>query len=332
MQPNFKEKYRELCRQRADIPLFIQDWWMDAVCGKSNWNVLMHCIDDKPVGVLVYYFIKRKGFLIIVQPVLTQTTGIWLNYPENLSHTRKLDFENAVYNVLINQINELELSYFDQNFNPRYTNWLPFYWKGFMQTTRYSYQITDLSDLNRCFENFTYAKRKQINKAKHALHAVFDMTGENFYSHLEINLKKKQNKAVEYSRSVFMALYDACIKRGQGRIIAVADDVGNIHAALFLVWDSSVAYNLISSINPDFKSSGASTLAVWEAINEMAKYVNIFDFEGSMNKGIENSFRQFGTVQTPYFRIYKHNSQILKMLFALKKYIFYHCYPIKNAD
>ena len=316
---DFKEKYRELCRRRADIPLFIQDWWMDAVCGKNNWNVLMHSIGNRLAGVLVYHLIKRKGFSIIIQPVLTQTTGIWLNYPENQSYTKKLDFENEVCTELINQLDTLEVSYFEQNFNPHYTNWLPFYWKGFVQTTRYSYQITDLSDLNRCFDNFTYAKRKQINKAKRTLHTVFDMTGDDFYNHLETNLKKKKNEDVIYSRTLFLRLYEACIKREQGKIIAVADSDNNIHAALFLVWDGKVAYNLISCINPDFKSSGASTLVVWEAINEMAKYTEVFDFEGSMDEGIEQSFRQFGTVQTPYFRIYKYNSQILKMLFSFKK-------------
>ena len=319
MQTDFKEKYRELCRQRADIPLFIQDWWMDAVCDTNEWNVLMHSIGDKLAGVLVYQLVKRQGFSIIVQPSFTQTTGIWLNYPENVSHTKKLDFENTVCNELINQIEALDVSYFDQNFNPRYTNWLPFYWRDFSQTTRYSYQITDLSDLNRCFENFTYAKRKQINKAKGALHTVFDMSGDDFYTHWEINLKKKKGNSVEHSRAYFLRLYEACTKHKQGKIIAIADDDNNIHAALFLVWDGEFAYNLVSSIDPDFKSSGASTLVVWEAINDMAKHVNVFDFEGSMEKGTERSFRQFGTVQIPYFRIYKYNSQVLRMLLALKK-------------
>ena len=176
-----------------------------------------------------------------------------------------------------------------------------------------------MSDLNRCFENFTYAKRKQINKAKGVLHTVFDMSGDDFYTHWEINLKKKKGNSVEHSRAYFLRLYEACTKHKQGKIIAIADDDNNIHAALFLVWDGEFAYNLVSSIDPNFKSSGASTLVVWEAINDMAKHVNVFDFEGSMEKGTERSFRQFGTVQIPYFRIYKYNSQVLRMLLALKK-------------
>ena len=319
MQPDFKKKYRELCRQRTDIPLFIQDWWMDAVCDTNDWNVLMHSIGDRLAGVLVYQLIKRQGFSIIVQPILTQTTGIWLNYPENVSYTKKIDFENTVCNELINQIEALDVSYFDQNFNPRYTNWLPFYWRDFSQTTRYSYQITDLSDLNRCFKNFSYKKRKQIDKAKTTFHTVFDMSGDDFYNHLKVNLKKKKDNNVVFSRAQFLRLYKACTKHEQGKTIAIADDDNNIHAALFLVWDKEVAYNLISSIDPDFKSSGASTLVFWEAINDMAKHAKVFDFEGSMDKGIEHSFRKFGTVQTPYFRIYKYNSQVLRMLIALKK-------------
>src|SRR5689334_24058521 len=38
---------------------------------------------------------------------------------------------------------------FFQAFHPSSSNWLPFYWSGFRQTTRYTYVIEDLTDLNR---------------------------------------------------------------------------------------------------------------------------------------------------------------------------------------
>ena len=37
----------------------------------------------------------------------------------------------------------------------------------------------------------------------------------------------------------------------------------------------------------------------------VSSFVDIFDFEGSMNESIENSYRKFGTVQVPYFAISK---------------------------
>ena len=36
-----KEKYQELCKYEKSIPIFSKDWWMDAVCGEDNWDVLL---------------------------------------------------------------------------------------------------------------------------------------------------------------------------------------------------------------------------------------------------------------------------------------------------
>jgi len=34
-----KERYREFCqKQDTELPIFHQDWWLDAVCGTANWD------------------------------------------------------------------------------------------------------------------------------------------------------------------------------------------------------------------------------------------------------------------------------------------------------
>lgn len=44
----------------------------------------------------------------------------------------------------------------------------------------------------------------------------------------------------------------------------------------------------------------------------------IFDCEGSMIKGINNFYRQFGGVQMPYYQIYKSMSLKYKMFENIK--------------
>jgi hypothetical protein len=314
-----KEKYKLFCEEHPEIPLFMQYWWMEAASVGKEWDVLLYEENNRISASFVYLMVTKLNFKFILQPELTRSSGIWIDYPSNISQYQKLSIERKIMPYFIEQIENLKFVYFEQNFHTSVTNWLPFYWKKYRQSTRYTYQIQDLSDLNRCFENFTYAKRKQINKAKHALHTAFDMTGNDFYNHLETNLKKKKNENVYYSRSVFLSLYEASLNCNQGQIIAIADNENNIHAALFLVWDNKVAYNLISSIDSKFKSSGASTLLVWEALKIIANQVDIFDFDGSMNKTIEYSFIQFGTQQVPYFNIIKSKSFLFDIAVRLKK-------------
>lgn len=314
-----KDNYRILCNKKDDIPLFMQSWWMNAVCNNKDWDVLFYTKNDEIIAAFVFHYIEKMGFKIIIQPQLTQYNGLWINYSDIRSVSEKLSLEKEVMLNFIKQLSDIKLSYFDQSFQPAITNWLPFFWNGFSQTTRYTYQIKNISNIEQCYEQFSYAKKKQINKASRNLKIDFELSGESFYTELEQNLKYvKQN--VFYSKDLFLRLYNECKSRNNGCIIAVRDNQMRIHAANFIVWDNKCSYNLISTINHEYRSSGASSLVIWEALKLMSTKTEIFDFEGSMNENIENSFRQFGTVQVPYFRIKKHSSLTFKILFNLKKW------------
>ncbi len=314
-----KVLYRELCKKK-DIPLFMQAWWMDAVCVGKEWDVLLYKKKEQITATLVFHHIRKFGIKLIMLPSCTQFNGIWIDYPEKLSIYKKLSLEKETMTYFIEQLDAMKVDYYEQNFAPTITNWLPFYWKGFKQTTRYTYQIKDISDPNVCFEQFSYAKRKQINKAiANKLHLTEDISPELFYLKTKDFLKKK-GKDIEFSESFFLTLESAAKQHDSCKIIALEDDASNLHAALFIIWDKQKTYSFISAINPDFNSSGASSLMFWEAIQYASTRTSIFDFEGSMDEGIENSFRQFGAEQVPYFYIFKSNSLKGKLFTALRKW------------
>lgn len=314
-----KEKYVQFCSNNEAIPLFLQPWWMDAVCkANATWEVFLYEEKDKIRGVYVCYVVRKMGFKVIIQPQLTQYSGIWLVYDMDASANEKLHFEKKAITYLVTKLETEGYDYLNQNFPPNFHNWLPLSWLGHKQTTRYSYQIADISNPEACFTQFSYAKQKQIRKAEKTLQVSFDMDGEDFYMHLS-NYYRSKNEDVIYSEVFFLNLYEACKKRNQGEIISIVDDNGTVHAALFVVWDKTRAYNLISSIHPAHKSSGASTMVVFEAIKKLSRVVPIFDFEGSMSQNIENSFAQFGTEQISYYNIKKYNSWTAKTILPLMK-------------
>jgi len=261
------------------------------------------------------------GFRLIIQPQLTQYNGIWINNnAKALSVNETLRFEKEVTTDLVNQLKELKFSYYDQNFHHSITNWLPFFWENFEQTTRYTYQIPDISNPESCFQQFRASKKSHINKAKRTLNISYEISGKEFYRHLKQNLNASGHN-VYYSEELFLRLFEASKSRKQGCTIAAIDESMNLHAALFIVWDENCAYNLISTINPKFRSSGASSLVFWEAIKHMSTKSKLFDFEGSMDKNIEESFREFGSTQIPYFRIRKFNSVCFKILYHSRKWL-----------
>lgn len=314
-----KDKYIFFCKNNNAVPLYLQPWWMDAVCKVGDeWEVFLYEEMNVIKGVFVCYFVNIMGLRMVIQPQLTQYNGIWLNYDEIVTKNDKVYFEKKAITHLLSQLNEYGFDYFNQNFPLNFNNWLPFYWQRFEQTTRYTYQLDGIDYPEACYEKFSYAKKKQIRKAQKELNLNTEMNGEDFYTHLS-NYQSSKGQKVLYSKNFFLNLYETCKSNNQGEIIAVSDINGEVHAALFVVWDKSIAYNLISTIHPKYKDSGASTLVVYEAIKHLAGKVKVFDFEGSMDQGIENSFSQFGTQQASYFSIKKYNSFTAKAILPLFK-------------
>ena len=317
---NNKEKYEIFCEQHPEIPLFLQVWWLDAVCIEGKiWDVLLCEENGKIVSAMPYHLLKKWGFKVIIQPQLTQYNGIWIDYPQNIELHKRYSFEKKVTDNLIDQLEKLNVSYFSQKFHHSFTDWQPFYWRDFQQNTRYTYQIKDLSDLEKVFKNFSYAKQKHVKKENEDLFVDFSVSADEFYDFYKKCLQQKNDK-IEYSRNLFLSIHNETIKREQGKIIALKDKNEEIHSALFFVWDKNSAYALISAINQQFKSDGSSTKIFWEAIKFISDKTQIFDFEGSMIEGVAKSFQQFGAEQVPYFNISKNYSKLFSILKMLKKW------------
>ncbi len=257
------------------------------------------------------FFIKKKwGFRYILQPMLAQTNGVWIDYPTEQTENERLSYEKKICNDIISQLDHLKLSFFLQHFHFSFTNWLPFYWRGFSQTTRYTYRIPDISDPDRVFANFSNSNKRHIRKAEKELNVSFDLSPEEFYEQKTYSLLPK-GKTNECPKALFLACYNASIAKKQGMIIAIKDRAGNSHAGAFIVWDKQSAYYMIPFTNPDFRSSGASALVVWEALKFLSGKTISFDFEGSMIENVENAYRRFGSVQTPYFQIWRSRSKLV---------------------
>lgn len=315
---NSVSKYKEFCKIEKNIPIFSQPWWLDAVCGSENWDVVLIEQDNFIIATLPYYKSKKYFFDIINMPQLTQFLGVYIKYPEEQRYEKRISYEKEILNNIINKLPKFD--FFLQNFNYSFTNWLAFYWRNFKQTTKYTYVIEDLNDLEKVYSCFSHAKKKNIKKAEKIVRVKFDLSAYDFYQNHKMTLAK-QGEKISYNYEVFSKIYNSSYKYNSGRTIYAVDVHGNIHAALFVIWDANSAYDLISTIDPDFRKSGAATLLVKHIIEYVSDKTCKFDFEGSMIESVENSFRQFGAIQKPYFQISKINSRILKIKRAIKEII-----------
>lgn len=315
-----KEKYLNLCKDETTMCVYDMPWWMDAVCGEDNWDVILYEKGDQIMGSMVYFVKKKYGLKYITQPPFTQHNGIWIRYPQKQAEAKRISYEKEVITAIMEQVESLGMTYYMQNYSPNLTNWLPFYWKGYKQTSFYTYRLENISDLDLLFKNFQPDKKNKINKARKSGYQIkFDLSAKQFYDLHKTSLQKK-GAEIKYSFELFERLYNAAYENNSGRTIYVTNEDGEPLSALFNVWDKQWGYDLISAIDPDTRNSGIPDLLVYSMMEYLSNKVCGYDFEGSMIPGVEESFRHLGAHQTPYFSIRKtySNNPIIKLLIMNK--------------
>lgn len=291
-----------------DSSIFSQPWWLDAVAPNA-WGEVTVEKGDELFARLPYVVKKRYGFTMLTMPPLTQTLGPWL-HPYSGKYTNQLSKEKKLMSELIEQLPKFDA--FSQKFHYSITNWLPFYWSGFEQTTRYTYVIEDLSDLDAVWCETRKNIRTDIRKAKKKVEVRTDLGLDTFLDLNEMTFQR-QGKTFPYSRELVTRLDKACDERNCRHMFFAEDSQGRLHAGVYIIWDDQAAYYLMGGANPELRNSGATSLLIWEAIQFAATVSKTFDFEGSMIKPVERFFRAFGARQKPYFAVSKTNSLPLKM-------------------
>jgi hypothetical protein len=306
--PN-KQRYLQFCAEHPDIPIFSQPWWLDAVC-PDQWDVILIEKSDRIVASFPYYKAKiRNIFTHIGMPPLTQKLGPYIVYDSNkTTEDKKIGYEHQVYNAIINALPKSNS--FSINFDWKYKNWLPFYWRGFKQTTRYTYIIDNLTDHNSIIKNYHESKRKKINKGGPLLDLKMDLSKSLFYTYFN-DVIYERGERVSFSKDLFDRLYDAIYEHHSGRTFYCTDYENNIHAINLIVWDKESAYSLIGTRKKEYNTSGGTEFLFDQQIKYVSQYVNRFDFEGSMIKGVEESYRYYGAHQTEYYQISKTTNLFL---------------------
>lgn len=297
------EKYRKFSVQEKTIPLFSKGWWMDAVC-QQDWDVILIEEDGQIMASLPYYIEVQNGQKVIKKATLTQTNGIWIRNPLNQKYEKKLSHENKYMNLVIDEIEHLDLQKYQQYYHYSIYNWLPFYWRGYSQTTRYTYVIHDTNNLEEVYQNFSSMIRRGIRKAEKNVQIKEDMAIDEFYA-LNKRTFERQNLEVPYSFDIVSRIDEACEKQNARKIFYCIDDQKRVHSAIYFVWDDNSVYYFMSGSDPNYRHTQSLSFLMVEGIKLASAMNKKFNFEGSMKKNIEHHFRQFGAQQKAYHNIYK---------------------------
>jgi len=297
-------------------PVFFQPWWLEAV-SPGAWDYVVAKRGNEVVAVLPYTFkIRLQRFRLIEMPPLTPYLGPWLR-PSNGKYANRLGEEKDLMSELIKGLPPF--ARFHQDFEPSITNWLPFYWKGFEQTTRYTYRIPRTADVDAIWSETRDNVRTDVRKSQKVVSVTETEELDDFLRLSRLTFAR-QNKTLPYSEDLVRRVDAACAQRRARTILLARDHDGQMHAGVYLVSDKDTVFYLMGGGDPQLRNSGATSLLVWEGIQRAIAEGKQFDFEGSMIEPVERFVRSFGARQIGYFNVKKESSTIVTLYRLLWKW------------
>ncbi len=280
---------------------------METVCKGKEWDVLLSERDGRIEGALPYLIGRKFGLKYILQPQLTQFCGPWYNCPENVD---RIEFEHRVGSDLAAQLNALKAHICLMHFSPTVTDWLPFHWAGYRQSTRYTYRFPSIADLDCLIAQASRARRQNLADVEKACSIDTDFSPKEFATMHRDYFERKKGGDLLSQEFIERVCHNA-LERKQALLWALRDTDSHPVNVSFVVYDDRCAYALMSAIAPDAPRN-SQTYLFWQMIRHLSSLTQAFDFEGSMDKGNEYFYRTFGATQAPFFEISRFRPKFLQ--------------------
>jgi lipid II:glycine glycyltransferase (peptidoglycan interpeptide bridge formation enzyme) len=309
-----KEQYRKLCSTHS-LPVFLQDWWLDAVC--SDWNAAIAKNGDNIAGVWPYAITKRIGVDILRNTMLTPYMGPHVCYPADLKESNRDSFEHETIAALLQQL-------------PAAKVWNLSVQPGIKQAgifKNYGLQVqvqqTFLIDLSKDEQELLAGMKENLRRNIRSAGTEYEITDdrqqvEALYKYQQHTLTAK-GAGQPYTVADMQQLMDVCKQEGKTALWTAKKD-NEVHALVWNVWDADTSYYFMGAQKPGGDSYRAMSVLLWHAIRQAKMRGNkTFDLEGSMDAGVERFFRNFGGQRELYLVLKKNESLLWKVKEVLKK-------------
>jgi Acetyltransferase (GNAT) domain len=280
--------------------LFQDPWWLN-LTAEGHWDEATVSNSEGMIARLPYRTLRRYGATVVTQPRLTPYAGPWFR-PSSAKASNQFSERRRLTVELLAQLPRFDL--FSQNLWPAIPDWLPFYWAGYSQYTTYTNWYRDLSSPEDLWLSFLKETRAEIRKAQQRVEVVVSSDVEQLCDLHELTFSQQGRRAPR-ERAFLRRVVEGALGQGHARIAFALDDRRNVHAVTLIVFDARSAHYLIGGSDARYRTSGAASLLVWDAIQFAAGVCKLFDFEGSMVEGISRFFRGFNPECVPVSHVYR---------------------------
>lgn len=340
-----KERYNIWVEEQESLPIFLQPWWLDAVCAGKEWEVLLFYEEtEQPTNEEVPPIAADE----VQQPTTEETPSSAEVTVEKVEEVpQPAEKEPRIRAALPYMVTKKWRSRYISM--PQLTQvgglWLDehHHW-GTVELERLCQEMAEqlqALDLIRYSQDFPIGSpcievlNKQGWKMKKNLaygfndlsnlDRVIDAFSKNKKRQLQKSLSlhaqrgwsgeefcrftyecfKEHKRQLPYSREFMLVIAQKARKHHQSEILTVRNADKEVYAAALMVWDNKRLYLLMPTFLPSHHESGAAALLVLEAIKIAREKGLRFVFAAPDDKHALKEIKQFEPQAIPFYTVEK---------------------------
>jgi hypothetical protein len=280
-----REQWDNCIRNSPGVKPYAYSWYLDIM--SPGWEAL---VDDDYDSVFPLPGLSKFGIRYIATPVFLQQVGAYSpDKPASSSLVEFLHFIPDFYRLIdlsVGQKIELE---------------------GFRITERDNYVLDLSKPYEQLWEKFSPHCRRNIEtSSRKGIELVNDITPDELIDLFILN-KGKDLKAIsgrDYQR--LKNLMNFCLINKKGRIIGVRGARKRLIYGLFIVETRGSKIMLFVVNTPQSREKRIGYFVINELVKLNASTRTILDFAGSSIPEIASFMASFGSVNEPYYRVYRN--------------------------
>ncbi|HET8574024.1 MAG TPA: GNAT family N-acetyltransferase [Edaphocola sp.] len=294
---NNQSRYRQLSDLHRRLPLFFQPWWLDTL--SQHWDIALVETGKGVQAIMPFQLEKKWGLRLLRNPPLCPYLGpLFFTGPDQ---QKQWSEEDRLLETLLQQVPKWD--YFQLTTVPGFQNFLPFYQRGFTNSNRLTY-LLDLSQPEEAlFGQISPRLRQYIKSAQKILHIEQQQPDVALFLSWHKKAFEKKGKPYPFSSPLIEKILTVAEQHRASLFQTAFNEQNQAVAMLWTPFDGQTSYHLLAATVPGPTHNGALALLTWSAIKSAkARGKKHYDFEGSMDKGIEAFFRKFGGRRVPYLQ------------------------------
>ncbi|NOR87085.1 MAG: peptidoglycan bridge formation glycyltransferase FemA/FemB family protein, partial [Bacteroidales bacterium] len=218
LNPDQFKSWDQFVDESPQGDIFCYSWWLDTIT-KSNFKIFAIFDKEEIVAGIPLAFDKNGK---VTEPPLTRTLGPLYKIIPDLSVHKQESKQRNWLQALLHHISPEDVVTFCTHQN--FTDWLPFKWKGFQQTTRYTY-IIDYKDKDEkeLWAGLSRGRKEPIKQANN--NGITISFTQNIQQLYELESKSYKRQGLKFSLSYeFLQRIDHEINKRKLRKIFIASN------------------------------------------------------------------------------------------------------------